>query len=48
MPGDTLYTLCYNWAQQPIEYYDYEEDGLEFTERDNPADEYYDDYTESD
>ena len=51
MPGDTLYTLCYNWAQEQIQYYDYE-DGLEFPERDNPADEYdgdyHDDYTECD
>ena len=43
LPGDTLYTLCYNWAQEQIKYYDYE-DGLEFTERDNPADEYDGDY----
>ena len=48
MPGDTLYTLCYSWAQEQIQYYDYE-DGLEFTERDNPWDEYDgDDYTECD
>ncbi len=33
MPGDTLYSLCYNWAMQEINYHDYE-DGLEFTERD--------------
>ena len=50
-PGDTLYTLCNDWAREQIRYYDYD-DGLEFVERDNPADEYdgdyYDDYTESD
>lgn len=23
-PGDTLYSLCGNWAEQQIEYYDYE------------------------
>ena len=50
-PGDTLYTLCDSWAREQIKYYDYEE-GLEFVERDNPADEYdgdyHDDYTECD
>ena len=47
-PGDTH--LCDDWAREQIKY-DYE-DGLEFTERDNPNDEYngdyYDDYTECD
>ena len=50
-PGDTLYTLCDSWARDQIKYYDYEK-GLDFVERDNPADEYdgdyHDDYTECD
>jgi hypothetical protein len=47
-PGDTLYSLAYDWACEQIKYYDYE-DGLEFVERDNPWDEYDgDDYTECD
>ena len=33
LPGDTLYTLCHSWAQEQIQYHNYE-DGLEFTERD--------------
>ena len=35
MPGDTLYSLCYNWAMEQIKYHDYEADEPELDGKEN-------------